>query len=145
MSITSAEKKLVVSMLEEVPVFSSLNSKSLNSIANVATKRNYDADQKIVGEGEIATAFYLILDGRVEVRRGRKIISKLGKGQFFGEMALFDKQPRSADVVAAANTTCLLLTSWALEGVLSKNWNVTRSVLNELATRLRTTNGSLSE
>lgn len=145
MSITSAEKKMVVPMLEEVPLFSSLNSKSLGSICNVATKRTFDADQKIVSEGENATAFYLVLDGKVEVRRGKKVISKLGKGQFFGEMALFDKQPRSADVVAVEKTTCLLLTSWALDGLLSKNWSVTRNVLKELATRLRTTNSSLSE
>ena len=145
MSITPAEKKMVVPMLEEVPLFSSLNSKSLGSICNVATKRTFEAAQKIVSEGENATAFYLVLDGKVEVRRGKKSISKLGKGQFFGEMALFDKQPRSADVVAVETTTCLLLTSWALEGVLSKNWSVTRNVLKELATRLRTTNGSLSE
>lgn len=145
MSLTPAEKKMVVPMLEEVPLFSSLDNKSLGSICNVSTKRSFDIDQKIVGEGESATAFYLILDGKVEVRRGKKVISKLGKGQFFGEMALFDKQPRSADVVATDKTTCLLLTSWALEGVLSKNWTVTRNVLKELATRLRTTNGSLSE
>ena len=145
MSLTSADRKLVTSMLEEVPLFSSLNSKSLNSIANVATKRIFEIDQKIVGEGEMATAFYLVLDGRVEVRRGKKVFSKLGKGQFFGEMALFDKQPRSADVVAVEKTSCLLLTSWALEGILSKNWVVTRNVLKELATRLRTTNSSLSE
>lgn len=145
MSPTSAEKKQIVQMLEAVPLFSSLNSKSLSSICGAATKRVFDADQKIVSVGEIATAFYLILEGRVEVRRGNKVISKLGKGQFFGEMALFDKEPRSADVVSVEKTTCLLLTSWALEGVLSKNWNVTRNVLKELASRLRATNNSPSE
>ena len=145
MSLAPTEKKIVVSMLEQVPLFSSLNDKSLASICNAASKRSFDIDQKIVSEGENATAFYLVLEGKVEVRRGKKVISKMGKGQFFGEMALFDKQPRSADVVAVEKTTCLLLTSWALEGVLSKNWNVTRNVLKELATRLRTTDGPLSE
>ena len=145
MSLAPTEKKIAVSMLEQVPLFSSLNDKSLASICNAASKRSFDIDQKIVSEGENATAFYLVLEGKVEVRRGKKVISKMGKGQFFGEMALFDKQPRSADVVAVEKTTCLLLTSWALEGVLSKNWNVTRNVLKELATRLRTKDGPLSE
>lgn len=145
MSISSTDKKLIVSLLEQVPLFSSLSDKSLTSICNASTKRTFEGSEKIVSEGESATAFYLILEGRVEVRRGKKVISKLGKGDFFGEMALFDKQPRSADVVALERTSCLLLTSWALEGVLSKNWAVTSNVLKELASRLRSTNASLSE
>ena len=145
MSLSDSEKKSVTTMLEDVPLFSSLSKKNLASIANASTKRSYDVGETIAREGESGIAFYLILSGRVEVRRGKKVLSKLGRGQFFGEMALFDKQPRSADVAAIEKTVCLLLTSWAFEGFVAAHSDVALNVIKELSRRLRDTNKALSE
>src|SRR5487761_1597653 len=145
MSLSDSEKKSVTTMLEDVPLFSSLSKKNLASIANASTKRSYDVGETIAREGESGIAFYLILSGRVEVRRGKKLLSKLGRGQFFGEMALFDKQPRSADVAAIEKTVCLLLTSWAFEGLLADHREVAKSLTRELVRRLRETDMALSE
>jgi CRP/FNR family cyclic AMP-dependent transcriptional regulator len=143
--LTDSEKKSVIPMLREVPLFSSLDKKALNFIVNSAGKKNYKQGDKIAKEGEKAITFYLILDGSVDVRRGSRTIAKLGKGQFFGEMALFDDQPRSADVVAADDTTCVLLTSWALSGVIANNPKIAQSIIKELVRRLRETDKALTE
>ena len=144
MSLTASEKKSVATLLEDVPLFSSLKKKNLESIVNASTKRSFDAGDVIARLGDRGVAFYLILSGQVEVRRGKKALSKLGRGQFFGEMALFE-QPRSADVITAEKTTCLLLTSWAFQGLLSSHSDVAISVIKELVHRLRDTSKALSE
>ena len=143
--LTDSEKKAVIPMLQEVPLFSSLEKKGLNTIANSAAKKTYDEGDKIAREGDKALSFYLILDGAVEVRRKNKILAELGRGQFFGEMALFDNQPRSADVIATEPTTCILLTSWALSGVIAGNPKIALQIISELVRRLRESDKALSE
>jgi CRP/FNR family transcriptional regulator, cyclic AMP receptor protein len=143
--LTDSEKKAVIPMLQEVPLFSSLEKKGLSSIANSAAKKSYNVGDKIAKEGEKAITFYLILNGAVEVRRKDKVLAKLGRGQFFGEMALFDNQPRSADVVAAEPTTCILLTSWALAGVIGANPKIATQIIAELVRRLRESDRALTE
>lgn len=143
--LSDSEKKTVIPMLQEVPLFSSLDKKALGRIANSATKRVFEEGEVITQEGEMGVTFYLILNGSVEVKRGKRVLAELGRKQFFGEMALFDNQPRSADVVATSETTCILLTSWDLMGVISANPKIAQRVIAELARRLRETNKSLSE
>lgn len=145
MPLSEADKIEVIPMLGKIPIFSSLDKKRLSSIAKASTKRVFKEGEIIAKQGDSAVAFYLILDGAVEVRRGKKVLSKLGRGQFFGEMALFDEQPRSADVVAVEKTTCLLLTSWAFEGLLADQRAVAKSLTRELVRRLRETDRALSE
>ncbi len=143
--LTDSEKKTVAGMLQEVPLFSSLDKKGLNSVTNSAAKKTYERGKTIAKEGEKAITFYLILDGAVEVRKGRRVLADLGRGQFFGEMALFDNQPRSADVVATEPTTCILLTSWALSGVIAANPKIAEQIIQELVRRLRESDKALSE
>jgi CRP-like cAMP-binding protein len=143
--LTDSEKKTVVSMLQEVPLFSSLDKKGLNSVTNTAAKKTYEEGKIIAKEGEKAITFFLILDGAVEVRRRTKVLARLGRGQFFGEMALFDNQPRSADVVATEPTTCILLTTWALSGVIASNPKIAEQIIQELVRRLRESDKALSE
>jgi CRP-like cAMP-binding protein len=143
--LTDSEQKAVIPMLQSVSIFSSLDKKSLGSIASSAGKKSYKSGEVIAREGDKAISFFLILDGEVEVRRGSRKLAKLSKGQFFGEMALLDEQPRSADVVATQDTTCILLTSWAFAGVMAANPKISQVIVKELVRRLREIDKSLSE
>lgn len=143
--LSDSDKKLVVSMLPQVPLFASLEKKALNAVATSAGKKTYKSGEVIAKEGEKALSFFLILDGSVEVRRGKKVLATLGKGQFFGEMALLDEQPRSADVIASVDTTCVLLTSWAFAGVMAGNPSISQVIIKELVRRLRETDKALTE
>src|SRR2546428_13900681 len=93
-------------MLAEVPLFAGLKGKQIKSVASAfARERSYNAGEVIEKEGGSAVAFYLITGGAVEVRKGGKLATKLGRGQFFGERALIDKHPMSARVVSAEPNT----------------------------------------
>ena len=143
--LTDSEKKDVIPMLQEVPLFSSLDKKSIRRIADSAGKKSYKNGDTIVKEGEKGISFYLVLEGGVEVRRRGKKLTKLGKGQFFGEMTLFDEQPRSADVIATEDTTCILLNSWTFAGVMAANPKIAQGIIKELVRRLRETNKAFTD
>lgn len=143
--LSDSEKKAVLPLLQEVPIFASLDKKAVNKIGDCLTKRVFESGTVITKEGEKGVTFYLILDGSVEVKRGKKVLAKLERGQFFGEMALFDNQPRSADVVAVDEITCVLLTSWNLFGVIAGDPKIAQRIIAELARRLRETNKAISD
>src|SRR5437867_2830665 len=126
-------------MIGKVSIFSGLKDKQLRAIANAGKELAYTPDRVIVKEGEMGVGFYLILDGKVEVRRGSRVLSKLGTGQFFGEMALVDKQPRSADVIATAPTRCYVLTAWAFSALIKSHPEIAINMMQELVVRLRKT------
>lgn len=141
------ESPQVAKMLAQVPLFAGLKPKQVKSIAGAfARERSFESGQVIEKEGGSAVAFYLITSGSVEIRKGEKRVSKLGRGQFFGEMALIDKLPRSATVVAAEDETrCLVMPLWNFQAVIENDPKVAMGVMKELARRLRETTNALSE
>jgi CRP/FNR family cyclic AMP-dependent transcriptional regulator len=133
-------------MLADVPLFAGLTSKQIKSIAGAfARERAYDSGEVIEKEGGSAVAFYLITGGSVNVHKGEKPVAKLGRGQFFGEMALIDNQPRSATVTAAEASKCLVMPVWSFRATLQKDPKIAMAVMRELARRLRETTNALTE
>lgn len=135
----------LVQRLAAVPIFSSLGEKALKSIASDAKERRFGAGEKLVSKGDKGVGFFLILDGHVEVRNGATVLATLGPSQFFGEMALLDDQPRTADVVAKTAGNCLVVSRWEFWGYLSKEPETIRLLLQETVRRLRTPVPGFSE
>jgi CRP/FNR family transcriptional regulator, cyclic AMP receptor protein len=100
--------------LRAVPLFAGLDDQELESIYTIARKRTYRKGSFILLEGDPGDAFFLILAGEVKVvtqgADGREFILAVQRaGDFFGEMSLFDGQPRSASVVTTEDATVLIL------------------------------------
>ncbi|MDA4115921.1 MAG: cyclic nucleotide-binding domain-containing protein [Thaumarchaeota archaeon] len=138
-------EKALLEKLHSVPLFSGLKDKQLRSILASGKQQSYATGRAIVGEGEAGLGFYLILEGGVEVKRKGKIVAKLGSGNFFGEMSLLDSNPRSSDVVAAAPTTCLVLSSWDFQALAESHNEIAMNLLKTLVHRLRESNKALSD
>src|SRR3989442_14116265 len=109
MRILLPDEASTVEMLQMSPLFSGLNKGQLKSIVRSSKERSFKKGVAIVREGESGVGFYLIVGGSAEVRRDGRVLTKLARGQFFGEMGLLDQQPRSADVVAFGDQDCLVL------------------------------------
>ncbi|OGF55086.1 MAG: hypothetical protein A2Z21_04695 [Candidatus Fraserbacteria bacterium RBG_16_55_9] len=136
----------VVKLLKGTPMFGQFTEKELDAVLRTAKQRVFEPGSTIVREGDPGgVGFYLITSGQVEVRKGKKAVLKLGVGEFFGEMALIDEAPRSADVVALEKTDCLMLTRWDLRGLIATYPDIALKMLTELARRLRNTTQALSE
>lgn len=144
MKFGSQEQNPIIKMLERVPIFSGLTQKELRSIASSSKEKEFQAGQMMVSEGESGVGFFLIIEGRAEVRRSGKVLSRLEQGQFFGEMTLLDEQPRSADVVAVEPTRCLIFTVWDFHGMVRTYPKMAREIMKEMARRLRLTNKAFS-
>jgi CRP/FNR family transcriptional regulator, cyclic AMP receptor protein len=134
-----------VRLLQRVPIFSGLTPKQLGSMARDAKERTFAEGASVVKEGDQGVAFYLVLEGRVDVRRKNRKLASLGPGQFFGEMALFTDQPRSADVIASEPTKCLVIARWDFWGFAMGQPKILRTIIEEIAHRLSETNKALSE
>lgn len=137
-----AGASVAASMIGSVPFFSGLDEKKRKTVAGQGKELNYKAGDSIVDEGTMGVGFYLILDGKAEVRKKGKVLATLGKGQFFGEMSLIDEQPRSADVFAVAPTKCWALTSWAFNALVKTHPEIALGMLKEVVKRLRAAQSS---
>ncbi len=145
MKLRRSENDAVIEMLEKAPLWSGLSKKELKSMVRVSRERRFESGHTIVKKGEGGVGFYLILDGTVEIRSDGNTLSKLGPGQFFGEMSVLDNQPRSADVVTVQPSRVLILTAWEFKGLISAKPRIALKMLQELVRRLRNTDLSLSD
>jgi CRP-like cAMP-binding protein len=132
----------VTSALASVPFFTGLDQKQLKTMASSGKEFSYKTGDAIVEEGTMGIGFYLVLDGKVEVRKGSKVLATLSKGQFFGEMSLIDEEPRSADVVAVQPTKCFTLSTWVFSSLVKQHPELAMPMLKELAKRLRAAQSS---
>ncbi len=86
--------------LQHVPLFASLSKRELAEAARVGYERSFLAGTELTREGEPSDAFYVMLDGNADVRRGGEQLNELGPGDFFGEIGLLGHSARTASVVA---------------------------------------------
>ena len=138
-------RSLSGAVFASVPIFSSLNSKELEAVAKAGKQQSYEAGKTIVEEGRTGVGFFFILEGDVEVRQQGRVLAKLGKGQFFGEMSLIDGQPRTADVVAVRPTECFVLSAWSFAALVKTEPKISLGVMKELVRRLRETDKILTQ
>jgi len=87
-------------MLGAVELFSECSKKELGQILAVAKEIDFEAGENICVQGEPSGRFYLILEGSVAVKRNGRTRATLAVGDYFGEIALIDGQPRTATCTA---------------------------------------------
>lgn len=123
--------------LARVPIFANCTPEEIAAIAAVAQESGFQPAQIIVTQGTPGQAFYLILEGRVEIIRDGQSLGAFGPGDFFGEMSLLDQAPRSATIKAIDATNCLMLSSWDFKALLEKHPSIAVKLLEVLSRRLR--------
>ncbi|HET7745835.1 MAG TPA: Crp/Fnr family transcriptional regulator [Vicinamibacteria bacterium] len=136
-------------LLRTVPIFSELTDADITSLARLSQRRRYPKDQVVFFENEEGDFFFMIVEGRIKVSilgdDGREVIlSMLGPGDFFGEMALLDNEPRSATAIAAEETELLSLHRNDFQSVLTENRSIQTALIKILSGRLRRANHQIS-
>ncbi|MGE0453865.1 MAG: Crp/Fnr family transcriptional regulator [Vicinamibacteria bacterium] len=136
-------------LLRTVPIFTDLGEAEIESLARLTTRRRLPKDGVVFFENEAGDSLFVIVEGRVKVTilgdDGREIIlSVLGPGDFFGEMALLDHEPRSATAIAADETELLCLLRADFDGAVAENRTILPALLKVLTARLRHANHQIS-
>lgn len=137
-------------MLEKVPIFSGLDRKHVKQLARIMVPRTFKTGDVIMKEGDQGAGVFVVTSGKVEVVRGAEggrlqVLSTLGPGDFFGEMALFEGFPRSASVRCLEDTECLAMTRWDFRAEMTTHAEIALAVLETVMRRLREADARLSE
>ena len=136
-------------VLRRVPLLTTLGEEDLAAFAGLLRERRYPKGSMILAQGDPGEALYLLAAGQVKVvlihEDGREVIlSVLGVGAFFGEMALLDQEPRSAHVVAMTDSLLLQLRREDFQARLRSGPEVAIALLRELSRRLRRADETLA-
>jgi CRP-like cAMP-binding protein len=126
-----------VKHLQAVPIFQPLHPNELEELARSLKERLYEPGAVIVKQGDPGVGFFLIVEGAVEVTHDGHRIRDLGRGEFFGELALMEERARTATVTAKERTRCLQLVRWDFRALLKQHPDMAVKVMEVVVRRLR--------
>ena len=129
-------KDAKVELLKRVPLFSKLDKKGLQELSYIADELDLPAGKEMATEGDRGREFFVLLKGEADVTKGGQRINTMKEGDFFGEIALVTKMPRTATVTATTDVDVLVITERAFDSLLKKSPEVGRSVAEALAERV---------
>ena len=123
--------------LSKIWLFSTSSARDLRTIRRALEEVTVPPGRMLTEQGTIGREFFLIVKGQASVKRNNRKTATLGPGQYFGEMALLDRRPRSATVTSETDMTLLVLGQRQFNGVLDAVPALARKLLAAMATRLR--------
>jgi CRP/FNR family transcriptional regulator, cyclic AMP receptor protein len=131
-----------VQLLRQVSIFQELPKETIGDLARHVWHKQAAAGSVIVSHEDAGDALFVIAKGKVKVvlygETGREVIlSMLKAGDFFGEMSLLDRQPRSANVVAVEDSELLCLDREAFQTHIAAHPSTALGILAEMSRRLR--------
>jgi CRP-like cAMP-binding protein len=129
-------KDAKVELLKKVPLFSKLNKQELQQVAHIADELDLPAGKEMATEGDRGRVFFVLLDGEADVTKQGSRINTMKKGDFFGEIALVTKMPRTATVTATSDVDVLVITERDFDALLKKTPEIGRSIAEALAERV---------
>ncbi len=132
-----ARRDAFIEHLQQVPLFSACSRKDLQLVAKRAEDVRVPAGKALVSEGETGHEFFVILDGTARVSRGGRKVATIGPGAAFGELALLERAPRNATVVADSDMELVVLGQREFAGIIDEVPGFARKLLTGMAKRLR--------
>lgn len=139
--LTTLEKVL---HLRRVPLFSEMGGRELRQVAEIATEESFASGEVIFHEGDVGAKLYIVVDGSVDIflRRDKKrtVLANIEPGGFFGEMSMFDNQPRSAGASASDASMCLTISADNFRELVYTFPSVVFPILQNISKNLRRAN-----
>ena len=129
---------------KQVSFFADLTDEAIRELMSVARRRTFRAGEVIFHRDDPGQVLYVIKEGKVKIclisPDGQEIsLVVFGKGECFGELAMFGNLPRSADAITLEKVECYTLQRSDFHNAIMKNPKIAIQVLEELARRLRNT------
>ena len=130
------------STLTSIPLFSNMSNDHLELLSSRLQHLRYARNSVIITEGDFSDSLYIVNKGKVKIyisdNNGREMLLRnLGPGDYFGELALLDKKPRSASAITLCDCQLSVISSKDLMQCLESNPEMNASLLQVLVKRLR--------
>jgi CRP/FNR family transcriptional regulator, cyclic AMP receptor protein len=129
-------KDAKVELLKKVPLFARLDKSGLQQVAHIADELDLPAGKEMATEGDRGREFFVLLKGNADVTKDGKTINTMQEGDFFGEIALVTKMPRTATVTATTDVDVLVITERDFDALLKKAPEIGRRIAEALAERV---------
>ncbi|PLZ26280.1 transcriptional regulator [Fischerella thermalis WC558] len=139
--LTTVERLLFV---RRVPIFKELRDDFIVRLASVMDELSFPANYTIFNEGDEGRSLYIIVSGKVKVHIGKQQLAIFPKGFTFGEMAVFDAQPRSASATTLETCECLELTQEQLYEAIDETPEIAVNIIGILSRRIRELNDKMN-
>ena len=123
--------------LKSIWLFSGCSASEIRKIRGALDELTVATGKVLCEEGDIGREFFVIVSGTAGVRRKGRRVATLGPGDFFGELALLDRKPRSATVVSESELQILVLGQRQFNAIVESMPSIARKLLSATATRLR--------
>jgi len=132
------------------PLFAGLGEEAIRNIAGLCTKRQLESGEVLFQKGDEGDALYGVRRGRVRIETGtaaggRLALNVLGPGDLFGEIALFDGQPRTADAIAAEPSELFMVRRSDFLAYLEREPRISIRLLEMLCQRIRWVSDRMEE
>jgi HEAT repeat protein/MFS family permease len=136
--------------VRKVPMFADLRIRELTAITEITMEKPCDRGEMIVREGDPGDVLYLVLWGELQVVKGMGtrqeiMLARIQSEDFFGEMALFDRRPRSASVVAGRRSMLLAIRGRTFEDLMEHYPAIPMNICRVLSQRIRDMHEKLEE
>ena len=133
---TSMVDKVI--LLKAVSIFAAIPHEILLDVASLLTERRLAAGENIFVKGEPGNSLFVVAEGCVRVHDGDRIIRRMSKFDFFGELSLLDSEPRAASVTAIEWTLVFRLAQESFYALMSEQPVIARAINRELCRKIRT-------
>jgi CRP/FNR family cyclic AMP-dependent transcriptional regulator len=117
--------------LTAIPIFSQLSEDEARRLATFATETSVAEGQILMKQGDYSTELTAVEEGTADVVRDGSKIASLGPGDLIGEMGLFERRPRNADVIATSPMRVLKLTHWEIRRMSAETVDRIKQIVDE--------------
>jgi CRP/FNR family transcriptional regulator, cyclic AMP receptor protein len=125
-----------VDLIRRVPLFTHCTRAELAEVSKIADEIDVPEGKELTREGDRGREFFVLLEGNAAVRQGSRKVNTLGPGDFFGEIALVSRSPRTATVTTTTPARLLVITATSFKTLLNHQPKIQLRVLEALADRL---------
>ena len=126
-------------LLKGAPLFAHCSKRELAAISSIADEIDLKDGHELTREGAVGREFFVLIDGTADVLRNGRKVNTLKSGDFFGEIALVHRTPRTATVKATSPVRALVITERNFRTLLERSPEIQRKVLQALAERVAPT------
>jgi CRP/FNR family transcriptional regulator, cyclic AMP receptor protein len=137
-------RQAVLDTVRSIPLFSGCNTRELREVARLGTPVRVAAGTTLAEQGTSGRELLIVLSGTATCRAKGKRLARFGPGDFFGEISLIDRGPRSATVVADSDMQLLALDSREFRRLVLTSPSIAWKILETMAGRLRVADNALS-